>query len=119
LAHVTKAAGVTLPPQPEETEAAKEAKSLVPKRLFKGTFNSDALKRALGEKEYEWYEEIGKKDKDFRKKMYEIFNFMDGKRTVYDIVKAVSAEYSETNLEHVLKFIHDLENTNFVSLAKS
>jgi len=119
LAHVTKAAGVTLPPQPEETEAAKEAKSLVPKRLFKGTFNSDALKRALGEKEYEWYEEIGKKDKDFRKKMYEIFNFMDGKRTVYDVVKAVSAEYSETNLEHVLKFIHDLEKTNFVSLAKS
>jgi len=115
LAHATKTAGITLPVQLEETEAVREAKSLTPKRLFKGTFNADALKRALGEKEYELYEEIGKKDEDFRKKTYEIFNFMDGKRTVYEIAKAVSAEYSVTKLEHVLKFIHDLEKTNFVS----
>jgi hypothetical protein len=115
LTHITKTVGITLPVQLEETKEAKKAKSLTPKRLFKGTFNAEALKRALGEKEYEWYEEIGKKDEDFRKKIYEIFNFMDAKRTVYDITKAVSAEYSETKLEHVLKFIDDLEKTNFIS----
>jgi hypothetical protein len=115
LAHVVKTVGITFPTQLEETEAARKAKSIIPKRLFKGTFNSEALRRQLGEKGFEWHEEISKKDKDFRKKTYEIFNFMDGKRTVYNIAKAVSAEYGETSLEHVLKFIHDLEKTNFVS----
>lgn len=115
LAHAIKTAGVVLPAQLEETEVAKKSKNLIPKRLFKGTLNSDILKRELGEKEYAWYEEIIKKDKDFSKKTYEILNFMDGKRTVYDIAKAVSAEYSQTSLEHVLKFMHDLEKVNLVS----
>ncbi|MEM2047881.1 MAG: PqqD family protein, partial [Candidatus Jordarchaeales archaeon] len=118
LNHITRTRGITLPIQPEETDKAKEAKGLTPKRLFKGTFNDDALKRALGDKEYEWYEEVGKKDKDFRKKTYEIINFMDGERTVYEIAKAVSAEYGETSLENVLKFIHDLEKTGFISLIE-
>jgi len=113
--HVTKTVRIAPPIQIEETKAVKEARNLIPKRLFKGTFNSDALKRALGEKEFEWHEEIGKKDEEFRKKTYEILNFMDGERTIYDIVRAVWAEYGETNLEHVLKFINDLEKTNFVS----
>jgi len=115
LAHITKTASITLPAQIEETAAEKEAKSLTPKRLFKGSFNSDALKSALGEEEFDWYEEIGKKDEDFRKKTYEIFNFMDEKRTVYELAKAVSAEYSETSIEHLLKFMHDLEKTKFIS----
>lgn len=119
LAHVTKMAKITLPTQLKESEVAREAKSLTPKRLFKGPLNIDALKKALGEKEYEWYEEIGKKDKGFRKKTYEILNFMDGKRTVYKITRAVSAEYGETSAEHVLKFIRDLEKANFISLADS
>ncbi|MCK4434482.1 DUF4910 domain-containing protein, partial [Candidatus Bathyarchaeota archaeon] len=115
LAHVTKTAAIIFSRELEETEVAKKAKNLIPKRLFKGTLNSDSLKRELGEKEYEWYDEIIKKDKDFRKKTYEILNFMNGKRTVYDIAKAVSAEYSQTSLEHVLKFMSDLEKVNLVS----
>jgi len=115
LRNVKETAQITSPVQIEETKAVKVARSLIPKRLFKGTFNSDALRRALGEKEFEWHEEIGKKDEEFRKKIYEILNFMDGKRTIYDIVRAVSAEYGGTNLEHVLKFVQDLEKANFVS----
>lgn len=115
LTRFVKMAGVILPAQLEETEMTEEAKNLVPKRLFKGTLNSDVLKKELGEKEYEWYEEITKKDRDFRKKTYEILNFMDGKRTVYDITKAVSAEYNETSLEHVMKFMRDLEKVNLIS----
>jgi len=115
LAHFTKAAGIILPIQLEETDVAKKSKNLIPKRLFKGTLNSDILKRELGEKEYEVYEEITEKDKDFTKKTYEILNFMDGKRTVYDITKAVSAEYNQTSLEHILKFMDYLEKLNLVS----
>ncbi|MCW4052500.1 MAG: DUF4910 domain-containing protein [Candidatus Bathyarchaeota archaeon] len=98
-----------------ETESAKKARSLVPKRLFKETLSSETFKETLGEKAYEWYDEILEKDKNFKKKIYEILNFMNGERTIYDITKAVTAEYDETNLEHVLKFIQDLEKINLVS----
>jgi DNA-binding PadR family transcriptional regulator len=56
-------------------------------------------------------------DGDFDKKSAEILNFMNGKRSVYEIVKAVSAEYSETNPEHVLKFLRDLEKAKLVELS--
>lgn len=115
LARSIETAGITLSMRLEETEVTKEAKSLIPKRLFESTFNLDVLKKPLGEKEYEWYEDLKEKDKDFRGKFHEIYNFMDGKRTAYEIAKAVSAEYDDTNLEQVLKFIHDLEKANFVS----
>ncbi len=115
LADLVSKAGMSQPRQMEETAAAKESKGLTPKRLFKGAFNEDALKRALGEKEYEWYDEVRKRDENFGKKLYEMFNFMDGKRTVYDVVMAVSAEYSETSLEDVLKVMRDLEKMMFIS----
>ncbi|MEM2119082.1 MAG: DUF4910 domain-containing protein [Candidatus Bathyarchaeia archaeon] len=100
----------------EETKAEKELKKLVPKRLFKGTLSSDYLKELLGEKEYEWYTKVGEEDLHFAKKMAEIINFMNGKRTAYDITKAVSAEYSPTNAEHVLKFLQDLEKVKLTKL---
>ncbi len=115
LAHSAKTLGIILPQSSPEDETEKEAKDLTPKRLFKGTFSDENFKRALGEKEYEWYDEIVKKDKDFRKKKYEMINFMDGKRTVYEITKSVSAEYNETNVKHVLRFMRDLEKTGFLS----
>jgi formylmethanofuran dehydrogenase subunit E-like metal-binding protein len=44
-------------------------------------------------------------------------NFMDGKRNVHEITKAISAEYSETTTETVLKLLHDLEKTKLVALG--
>ncbi len=40
---------------------------------------------------------------------------MDGKRTTYDIVMSVSAEYNETNFEDILKVMRDLEKTKFIT----
>ena len=115
LSRTVNKAGITFPDHMEESEARSRAQSLVPKRMFRAPLSTEAFREALGEEEYEWYEDIVKKDKDFRKKIYETFNFMDGKRTVYDIAKALSSEYSETSLEHLLKFMFDLEKTSFVS----
>jgi len=117
LNFVAKAPSITVPSKLEETPADQELKKLIPKRLFKGTLNGDVLKRALGEKEYEWYEKISEKDKQFDTKMMEILNFMDGKRSAHEIAEAVSAEYSETNTEYVLKFLKDLEKTNLVAFG--
>jgi len=103
----------------EETEAEKQARSIIPKRLFKGTLSTDTFKQLLGEEEYKWYEEIEEKDKKFTRKRAEILNFMDGQRTLHDIVKAVSAEYTETNTEYVLRFIKDLEKTKLIHCSRN
>jgi aminopeptidase YwaD len=114
LNFVAKTLTITISAKVEETEADAELKKLIPKRLFKGTLNSDALKTALGEKEFEWYQEIDEKDSEFSKKVEEFVNFMDGKRTAHYILKAVSAEYTPTNSEYVLKFLRDLEKANLI-----
>ncbi|KPV62208.1 MAG: hypothetical protein AOA65_1979 [Candidatus Bathyarchaeota archaeon BA1] len=62
---------------------------------------------------------MGEEDKQFARKRVEILNFMDGKRTVHDIVKAISAEYAETNIEHALGFIKDLEKTKLITLQNT
>ncbi len=116
---VAKAAKIALPVYKKEEKDAGTAKALVPKRLFKGTLDLDFLKKELGEEEYERYERIAEEDKEFRKKTYEIVNFINGERTVYDIVQAVSAEYSRTKPEHVLRLMRDLERSGLVSFQKS
>ena len=116
LNHIVKVSGVVLS-QIEETQADKEAKTLVPRRLFKGTLSSDHFKRLLGEEEYKWYTEINRQDPAFNKKMPEILNFADGQRNAHAITKAVSAEYTPTKIEHTLKFLRDLEKTKLVALT--
>jgi hypothetical protein len=115
LAFIARTSAIAIPAKLEETKAEAELKSLTPKRLFKGTLSFDLLKERLGEKEYEWYQEIGDKDHDFDNKAAEFVNFMDGRRTAHYIFTAVSAEYTPTNPEHVLKFLRDLEKANLIT----
>ena len=108
---LARAAGVVFPVQLEETEPEKEAKRLVPKRLFKGSLSMDTFRKLLGEEEYKWYREIEEKDRDFGTKADEILNYMNGERTLHEILTAVSAEYTETNAEHALNSAH---NNSFI-----
>jgi len=116
MTFIAKTSALTLPGHPEHALSDKELR-VAPRRLFKGTLDSSVLKKTLSEKEFEWYEEVREKDEDFDKKTAEVLNFTNGKRSVYEIVKAVSAEYSETNPEHVLKFLRDLEKAKLVELS--
>jgi hypothetical protein len=115
---VARALGVILSTSKADDENA-ELNKLVPKRLFRGTLGLEFLKRGLGETEFEWYQEIDEKDVEFSKKAAEILNFMDGKRSLYEILKAVSAEYSDTKPEYVSKFVRDLEKLKLVSFQRS
>jgi hypothetical protein len=115
LSFIAKTLAIAIPAKLEETQAATELRRLIPKRLFKGTLDFDLLKEVLGEKEYEWYREIDEKDSDFDKKAAEVVNFMDSRRSAHNILDAVSAEYSETNPEHLLKFLRDLEKANLIT----
>ena len=114
LAFVEKASKMKLPSRIEETEAEKQMKKLVPKRLFKGSLSNDALREKLGPKNYEWYDTASQKDLHFGQKMLEIVNFIDGKRTVHEIVRFVSGEYGLTDSEHALRFVKDLEKAGFI-----
>jgi len=116
LSFIAKWAGVTIPDKLEETEADKEAKNIVPRRLFKGPLSMETLRKALTEKEYEWYEEMREKDSAFEMKTAELLNFIDGKRNLYDIIKAVSAEYTETKAKDAIKFLRDLEKMKLISM---
>jgi hypothetical protein len=115
LDYFAETSNITIPTESEETEADKEAKKLTPKRQFKGTLDFTLLKKALGEKEFEWYQEVDEKDPKFSIKSEELLNFIDGKRTAYEIVKAVSAEYGETSAEQMLKFLRDLEKAKLIT----
>jgi hypothetical protein len=112
LAFLLSKSGLTLPTLPESCE---ELRKLVPTRLFKGTLDFGSLKKALGKKEYKWYEDLRDKDIQFNKRTLEILNFMDGHRNTLEILNAVSAEYGETDPEQLLKFLRDLEKLKLVS----
>jgi hypothetical protein len=115
---VAKASGVILSTA-KANDGNAELKKLVPKRLFRGTLGLEFLRKGLGETEFEWYEKIDEKDVGFSKKAAEILNFMDGKRSLYEITKAVSAEYSDTKPEYASKFVRDLEKLKLVSFQHS
>ncbi len=116
LVQIAEKIGVPTVDQVGESEADKRSRKMVPEKLFKGSLSMEAFRKALAEKEWKWYQEKRKEDRRFGVKMVEVLNFMDGKKTVHDIVTAVSAEYTETKTEDVLNFLQDLEKMKLISL---
>jgi hypothetical protein len=114
---VARTAVIRVPSSLEETEAEKEAKKLVPRRMFKGTLDLEILMDTLGEKEYEWYTHLDETDFNSGNKLYELLNFMDGKRSLHEIVNAVSSEYSPMDTEVALRFVRDLEKSKLLKLV--
>jgi hypothetical protein len=97
------------------TPAEKESMGLVPRRRFKGNLEGTLLRDFLGEAGYKAYKKVEDTDHNFMAKSPEIIYFMDGKRTVDDIVRAVSAECGPTDHSHVLMYLRDLERMKLVS----
>jgi hypothetical protein len=97
------------------TDAEKQAQKIVPKRLFRGPLPRDILAEKLGDR-YLWYQKnavlIGG---NMGNKTYEINNLINGKRNLLWIRNAVSAQFGETGIEFVLRYVEDLKNTDLVS----
>jgi Peptidase family M28 len=113
LDFVAETLGLELPVESKETQV--EGLELIPRRLFKGTLSLDFVRNGLGEEEFEWYRKVEEEDKAFGKKMAEMLNFMDGEKTLYEILRAVSAEYSETKPDDAVKMVRDLEKLKLVA----
>lgn len=102
-----------------QTKAERESKNLIPKRRFKGTFERSLLLDSMDEEGKKVYKKIGEMDSDFMSKTTELVNFVDGKRTVYDITEALLAEYGPTNHAHVLRYLRDLEKLKLISFVST
>jgi aminopeptidase YwaD len=93
---------------PKLTAQEKEAAELIPKRTkdFQGYFNSFLFSMRL------------RKEAEIilpRFTLFEVRNFIDGKRSILDIKNAVSAEYQPVSLAEVAKYIRLLEKAGFVT----
>jgi aminopeptidase-like protein len=113
---VSKLARVPTRTKLKESSVEVKAKRLKPKRLFKGTLSFEKLRSSLGEEAYSWYQLHFEKDLNLRQKIAEMLNYMDGERTLYEILTKVSAEYTEITCETGLKILQDLEKVGLVVL---
>jgi hypothetical protein len=114
VAAIQKSLSVKIP-APTVSSAEKESMGLVPRRRFKGNLDWTLLLDFLGERGYRAYKEVEEVDHDFIAKTPEIVYLVDGKRTVDDIVRAVSAECGPTDHSHALMYLRDLERMKLIS----
>jgi hypothetical protein len=116
---IERSLGRKIPTVARETKAERESMKLVPKRRFRGTLPWSLLPESLDEEGTKAYEKIEEIDSEFMSKTAEIVNYMDGKRTVYEITEALSAEYGPTNHAHVMRYMRDLEKMRLITLMPS
>jgi hypothetical protein len=71
------------------------------------------------EQDVAWYvartENMGGLRSVLRNHFFELVNLIDGRRSVLDIRNALSAEFGETDLELVMKYVSDLERFELVT----
>ncbi|MBN1222359.1 MAG: M28 family peptidase [Candidatus Aminicenantes bacterium] len=92
----------------------KKMREIIPERLFRGPISQYYFEDLMGE-EIEWYEDYGRKDRNWSNRRTEILNFMEGQRTLLDIYYAVSTEYGRSDPSFYLKFIEDLKKHGLVA----
>jgi hypothetical protein len=114
---IEKALNIKIPKRPPLTQIEKQISKTIVKRQFKGSLSGEMLsKKVFAPKDYEWYVEVCRKDKQFNQKIAETLNLADGKRTLKEIINIVSAEYTPTNAKHILKILQHLEKRGFVTM---
>ena len=117
VAHIEEDLGVDLRRSGKEKWSSQEGMDIVPKKLFKGTLCYDVIRDTLSRAEYEKFQDLEDSDPDFGKKSVEILNFMDGRRSVADLVRAVSAEYSPIEPRTVKAYVEFLRKMGLVEFA--
>ncbi len=116
IGHIEEDLGVSLRSFRRQEWASREGMDAVPKRVFRGTLCYDVIRDTLSNADFEKFQDIEDSDPDFGKKSVEMLNFMDGRRSVADLVRAVSAEYSPIDPETVKAYIDFLRKMGLVEL---
>jgi Iap family predicted aminopeptidase len=95
--------------RPALSELEKKAKAIIPKRLFRGPLPFDFFQQSLGEGVRWHLENIQKAGSNMGDKMFEIANFTDGSHDLLWIRDAVSAEFGDTDVEFVIRYVEDMK----------
>jgi len=106
----------------ERRKKVVETKSLIPKRTFEGPARSLRQWQIKDNKDKKWLSEFNAKHNPHLNyfltlggAQHEIMNFVDGKRSVYDIAIAVSTEYNDIEPEEVKRFLDIYESAEKVT----
>ncbi|MCU0859012.1 MAG: DUF4910 domain-containing protein [Thermoplasmata archaeon] len=113
-----KELGTVIPPRPRESKAEAESRHLVPSRRYKGTLAWDTFRERVGDKRAARYDEAEEDDDDLHRKIYEAMNLADGKRSVHEIVRIVSAEFGPTEAKVMVELMKDMDHAGLVKLAR-
>lgn len=115
--HIEQDLGVRRRSHRPTEKASQEAGGIVPRKLFKGTLCYDVIRDTLSPSDYDKFQDLEESDPDFYKKSVEILNFMDGRRSVEDLARIVSAEYSPTEVKIVKTYVEFLRKMRLVEFA--
>ena len=96
-------------PRPGEVSAEERAlDKIIPRRLFRGPISQFLFEDLVGDG-MAWYADYAKADPGRTDKRAEILNFMDGKRSLLQIFRAVSAELGRSDPEFYRRLVEDLK----------
>jgi hypothetical protein len=97
----------------------REAKTKLPRRKFQGPLYFTDLRRQASPEDAEWLR-LGQKDQPgFVEVLIELTNFMDGHRTLYEILTALEAEFGKVaNVNTVDRFVQILQALDYIDVEK-
>ncbi len=97
----------------------REAKTLVPRRKFQGPISFSNILRKTSQEENEWLRTHQKNQPGFVEVLLELTNFMDGHRSLYEILTALEAEFGDVaDIGNVDRFIKILNTLNLIDIQK-
>ncbi len=95
------------------------AKTLCPRRKFQGPIYFAELLRHTKPEDTEWLRIQQKNQPFFVEVLIELTNFMDGHRTLYEIVSALEAQFGDVaNIDTVDRFTKLLKEQNLIDIEK-
>jgi hypothetical protein len=96
-------------PRPSEVSAEEHAlDKIIPRRLFRGPISQFLFEDLVGDG-MAWYTDYARTDPGWTDRRAEILNFMDGKRSLLQIFRAVSAELGRSDPEFYRRLVEDLK----------
>ncbi len=96
-------------PRPSDISAEERAlDKIIPRRLFRGPISQFLFEDLVGDG-MAWYADYARADPGWTDRRAEILNFMDGKRSLLQIFRAVSAELGRSDPAFYRRLLEDLK----------
>lgn len=105
--------GAPMLPTPR-AEDERGLREITPRRLFRGPLSQFLFEDLVGEG-MSWYAEYARLDRAWTDRRAEILNFMDGRRSLFEIYRLVCAEMGPSDPKYYLRLVEDLKKAGLVS----